>query len=431
MTPPGLWRSAGVSLLLLAAVLVACGSGPSTPVQRVSTPRGTGGTNHPSVADRPYVVLVSFDGFKPDYLDRFDTPAFDRLAASGAIAEALSPVFPSLTFPSHYSIATGLYPEHHGIVANRFYDPERDDEFYYRSDDSADGSWWDGQPIWNTAETQGMVAATFFFPGTEADIGGIRPTHWRPFDGSVPDGTRVDQAIAWLEEPPETRPHVVTLYFSMVDSAGHSIGPDESGMRRSVESADRVLGRLLDGLDGLPFADEVYLVVVSDHGMMRLDPERRTVIPGLVALDGIRLVATGPNMSLHLVSTSDTPEEVAARLNARLEDATAYPRDALPERLHARDHPALGDVVIVAEEGASVGFDTSRSAPAGMHGWDPTFPPMHGIFLTRGPGVAPGTTLPAFENVHVYPWMAHVLGLTPQTPVDGELAVLGDSIGPG
>lgn len=270
MTP----RAAALAAGILTALLAACGPASpapsSAPVATVRADGASGGVNDPAVRGRPYVVLVSFDGLRPDYLDRFDTPHFARLAARGARAEGLVTVFPSLTFPGHYSIATGLYPEAHGIVANRFYDPQRDDEFDFRDDDDpGDGSWWGGEPIWVTAERQGMVSAAFFFPGTEAGIGGVRPSHWRPYDGRVPNAERIAQVLAWLALPEGERPHLITLYFSLVDGAGHDLGPDAAGMRRSVEAADRLLGRLLDGVDALPHAARVALVVVSDHSTLR------------------------------------------------------------------------------------------------------------------------------------------------------------------
>ncbi len=191
---------------ILTALLAACGATPGpaapAPAGTVRAAGGSGGVNDPAVRDRPYVVLVSFDGFRPDYLDRFHTPGFERLTARGARADGLVTVFPSVTFPGHYSVATGLYPEAHGIVGNRFYDPLRDDEFDFRDDDDpGDGSWWGGEPIWVTAERQGMVTAAFFFPGTEAAIGGVRPSHWRPYDGGVPNAERVAQVLAWLALP--------------------------------------------------------------------------------------------------------------------------------------------------------------------------------------------------------------------------------------
>ena len=375
-------------LCLSPLLLAACGSGTAAPAvaqaPAVHTPEGTGGRNDPSVLTRAYVVLVSFDGFRSDYLDRFDTPSFDRLARTGVRADGLITVFPSLTFPGHYSIATGLYPEHHGIVGNRFYDPVRDDEFNYRdSDDARDGSWWGGEPIWVTAETQGMVAAAFFFPGTEATIANIRPTDWRPYDATVANADRVRQVLGWLARPADRRPHLVTLYFSLVDSAGHDLGPDAPAMDRSVEGADRLLGQLMEGVDRLPHGDDVYLVVVSDHGMAPIDPERQFVARDLVDLQGVRAVATGPTMSLH-VADDRRSRRLRDDLNARLTDARAYLRAEIPAHLHYRESPRIGDVVVIPEEGAQIRFQRDASPPAGMHGWDPTLPSMHGILLARG-----------------------------------------------
>ena len=388
----------------------------------VRTPDGTGGTNDPSVAGRPHFVLVSFDGFRPDYLDRFDTPAFDRLAARGVRAAGLVSVFPSLTFPAHYSIATGLHPEAHGVVGNRFYDPVRGAEFDYRKrEDAQDGSWWGGEPIWVTAETQGMVAAAFFFPGTEADIGGLHPSHWRPYDGSVPNADRIEQVLAWLALPAAERPHLVTLYFSLVDSAGHRLGPEHADMRESVEAADRLLGRLMDGLDALPHAQRIGLVVVSDHGMATVDPERLSVLPQVAGLGNARLVAAGPSISVHV---GDADRGIALRddLNARLAHARAYRREELPPHLHARGNARIGDIVVMPEGTGMVRLSGIYAPPAGMHGWDPTLPAMHGIFLAAGPGIEEGVTLPPVEAVGVYPLVAHLLGLTPSPGIAGDLA---------
>ena len=423
--------------LLLAAGLSGCGpdvsteSGPTAAA--LQTSGGTGGVNHPSVASRPHVVLVSFDGFRPDYLERFDTPAFDRLAARGLRAAGLISVFPSSTFPGHYSIATGLYPEAHGIVANRFYDPLRDDEFDYRdSDDAGDGSWWGGEPVWVTAETQGMVAAAFFFPGTEADIGGVRPSHWRPYDGGVPNAARLQQVLDWLALPPAARPHLITLYFSLVDSAGHGIGPDAPGMRESVEAADRLLGRLLDGVGALPHAAEVALVVVSDHGMAAPDPARLTVLPDVADLGDVRLMAAGPAMSVH-VGDPARSRALSDELNAGLPHARAYVREEIPAHLLARANARIGDILVIPDGLGLVGFRRAvergrRLLRPGMHGWDPRLPEMHGIFLAMGPGIAAGVGLPAVRAVDVYPLIAHLLGLTPHPDVAGDLATLAPAL---
>ena len=415
-----------LQILIVAAGIAGCGAidaaKPALRASAVAQSPGTGGVNSPAVQSRPHVVLVSFDGFHPGYFARFDTPAFDLLAARGMRAAGLVSVFPSLTFPAHYSIATGLHPEAHGVAGNRFFDPVRRAVFSYRrQDDALDGSWWGGEPLWVTAEKQGMVSAAFFFPGTEADISDVRPSHWRPYDGRAPNRERVDQVLAWLALPPAQRPHLVTLYFSLVDSAGHRLGPDHPDMRRSVESADGLLGRLLAGLDALPHADRVALVVVSDHGMAAPDPDRTTVLSEVVELTRVRLVDAGPSVSLH-VGDPDRARALRDRLNARLVHARAYLREELPEHLHAGGNPRLGDLVVMPSGFGMVHLDADYRPPAGMHGWDPTLPEMHGIFLAAGPGIAAGVVLPAVGAVDVYPLVTHLLGLTPNPEIAGSLA---------
>ena len=407
-------------LCLLASLLAGCLGAEPTPVRdepSVQTPGGAGGVNYPSIVDRPHVVLVSFDGFRHDYLARFDTPSFDRLGDAGARADGLIPVFPSLTFPAHYSIATGLYPERHGIVGNRFYDPMRDQQFNYRDrEDSQEGSWWGGEPIWLTAETQGMVAAAMFFPGTEAAIGGRTMAAFGTRRGCAKYSTG-------SRSPPRRDRIWSPLYFSLVDSAGHAIGPDAPGMGRSVEAADGLLGQLVDGIARLPHGARVILVVVSDHGMATLDPERRHALAELMDLDGIRAVTTGLPIGLHVADVTRRTE-VRDTLNEGLRDARAYLREEVPARLHYRASPRIGDVVVIPDEGATVQVRRSASSPRGLHGWDPHLPSMHGIFLAAGPGIVPGTHLTAVESVDVYPLLAHLLGLTPPADLDGSLDAL-------
>ena len=430
-------RGAPLAALLLIAAAAACESGATTGTQsaapRAQDDARIGSADASSAAPRQHVVLVSFDGFRPDYLDRFDTPAFDRLAARGLRAAGLISVFPSLTFPGHYSIATGLHPEAHGIVANRFFDPLRDDEFNYRErGDAGDGSWWGGEPIWVTAERQGAASAAFFFPGTEAEIGGRRPGRWRPYDGSVPNGARVEQTLDWLALPAARSPRLITLYFSLVDSAGHDLGPDAAGMRRSVEQADRLLGNLLDGIDALPHAADVALVVVSDHGMATPDAGRLSVLPDAADLSGVRLMPLGPAMSLH-VGDPGRSRALRDALNAKLQDARAYLRAETPEHLHARNNPRFGDILVLPEGLGFVGFRRAVERVRlllrpGMHGWDPELPEMHGILLAAGPGIATGAALPAVRAVDVHPFVAHLLGIAPAAGIAGSLASLAPAL---
>ena len=272
------------------------------------------------------MILVGFDGFGHDYFDRFETPNFDRIAAAGVKADALIPPFPSLTFPSFYSIATGMYPEHHGIVGNRVYDPDLDEIYSYQEPETVrDGRWYGGQPIWVTAETQGMVAAAYFIPGTEAAIQGVRPTFWTPYDSSVPNQARVEHVLAWLELPPRERPHLITLYFSTVDRVGHAFGPGSSQVRSAVEMVDRMLGRLVSGIQRLPYGDRVCLVLVSDHGMTTPRRDSYYAIVDAVDLRGVRSVKTGPNLSLFVPAGRGRAERLRDELNVVLPHGPRVP----------------------------------------------------------------------------------------------------------
>ncbi len=376
------------------------------------------------------MVILSLDGFRHDYLDLYPTPALQRLAREGARAERMIPIFPTKTFPSHFSIATGLYAEHHGLVGNRFWAPER--QAYYSIGDRAaveDGSWYRGEPIWVTAERQGMRTAAFYFVGSEADVGGVRPTRWKRFDGSVPNAARVDSVLAWLAEPAETRPHLVTLYFSDLDDVGHDAGPESPEAASAVAAVDAQVGRLMDGLDALPHGQRVYLVVLSDHGMLKAEAARAQALD-LSLFPGVRMVEGGPYATLWV--DEGGPERLPGlrdSLQALLPESDVWLRQDVPERLHYGADPRSGDVLILPPAGATVNTpDRMPRHDDYTHGWDNQTPEMGAIFLVRGPGIAPGQRIGAFESVHVYPFLAHILGLEP-APVDGRLEVLAPLLG--
>ena len=431
------------ALLALAAVLAGCGGAsgapassaavstetplqsPAAPIAPARRPQGSGGVNAPETLDKPYVVLVSFDGFRHDYLTRYDTPSFDRVAETGALADALIPVYPSLTFPSHYSIATGLYPEHHGLVGNRFFDPARGEEYHYRNTARVeDGTWYGGEPIWVTAETQGMVAAAMLFVGTEAAVGGVRPTFWTRYDARGSRRERVDQVLAWLSRPALTRPHLITLYFSAVDGAGHDAGPASPAVGGAVRQVDNALGWLLDGIGRLGHADRVSVVLVSDHGMGRVDPDLVIDLREIADLDDTRVVVTGPGVNLFVGGNEDRARAVRDDINDGLQGGRAYLRGEVPDALRYRADPRIGNVVVVAEPGAMIGMGGSSRPPPGMHGWDPRHPDMHGIFLATGPEIVSERRVGPVESVHIYPFLARLLHLVPNPDIDGEASVL-------
>ena len=407
-----------------AVVMIVTGCSPvvEDPLPGDTVPNGP--TNAQQHMDAPYVVLVSFDGFRYDYQDMYPTPAFDRVAAAGVRAERMVPIFPSKTFPTHYSIATGMYAENHGLVGNRFWAPDKN-ALYTMSNRTVveDGTWYRGEPIWVTAERQGMVSASYFFVGSEADVGGVRPSYWHRFDGTVPNNDRVDAVLEWLELPAENRPHMITLYFSDVDGAGHGFGPESDEVGAAIATVDGNLGRLLDGIERLAHAEDVYVLLVSDHGMLIAPADKADVVdPAL--FPGVRFIELGPYGSIFVdEGGAERAAQVRDSLQDMLPEHSVYLRADVPERLHYSADPRIGDIVIVAPRERTI----VTQAPQGdsyTHGWDPQVDEMGAIFLAMGPGIAGGQSMDAFESVHVYPFIAHLLGLQANPEADGRLAVL-------
>ena len=386
--------------------------------------QGTNGVNATAQQSKPYVVLVSFDGFRAEYLQRIDLPNFERVARRGARALGLVPVFPSKTFPNHYSIVTGMYAEHHGIVGNSFWDPQRNAEFSL-SDTNAlrDASWYRGEPIWTTAEKQGVVSASYFWPASEALIGGVKPSITKAYDPRVPNDARVDSVLVWLALPDANRPHLITMYFSDVDHAGHTAGPLSPQVDTAAWNADAALGRLVDGIGRLApqVRDRLYLVLVADHGMSETSPRWYVALDTLIDLHGVRVADAGANANLHVDGGIARARILCDSVNRRMHHGRAYVRGELPPRLHYNSDPRIGDVVVVMDDHFTIGrADRAPRENGGTHGWDPAVAAMQALFVASGPGIPPGKILPAFENVEIYPYIAEVLGLVPALGIDGH-----------
>ncbi|MDQ3487275.1 MAG: ectonucleotide pyrophosphatase/phosphodiesterase [Acidobacteriota bacterium] len=459
---PIIFRRNIFAIWLLVVLLAACAparqqsaapaSGPgSGPAQRGALP-GSGGVNSPAQRDKPYLILVSLDGFKAEYLDRFELPNLRRLAGRGARAKAMVPVFPTLTFPNHYSLVTGLDPQRHGIVNNRFFDPARKDTYVYTEPRTVtDGSWYGGEPIWVTAESQGMVAACYFWPGSEAAIKGIRPTTFNAYTSGITNEARVKTVLAWLDEPIERRPHMITLYFSELDETSHDHPVDSPEVIKAAQSLDGAIGQLADGIDRLQIRDQVYIVVTSDHGMVNTSAPRTVRLESILdPTDASSITAgfSGPVASIHISGGIERARAIRDRINARVARGTAYLRQDLPERFKYRDNPRSGDIVVVMDEGwtmsASRAAARSAADPApsaiqppapaattatpvrapgeqrGAHGWDNAFPSMRALFLVAGPGVREGVLIEEVRKVDVYPLLAELLQLRPASGIDGE-----------
>lgn len=384
--------------------------------------QGTRGINAPSQRDKPYVILISFDGFRPEYLQRLDLPNFEYVWREGVRSTGMYSVFPSKTFPAHYSIVTGLYAEHHGLVANNFHDPVRGARYsMYDTLTVWDSSWYRGEPLWVTAEKQGMVAASYFWVASEAAIGGVRPTFWKRYDGRVRNFDRVDTVLAWLALPEERRPHVVTMYFSDTDAAAHSHGPLSPQLDSAAARVDSALGRLLDGVERLPIRDRVYFILVSDHGMSEVSPRWYVALDTLIDLTGVNIAEAGPSANLHVEGGRARATALRDSINRRMRHGRAYLREETPEHLRYRADPRIGDLVIVMEDHFQVGrADRPPIEGTATHGWDPTLPSMHALFIARGPGIPAGKTIGPFESVHVYPFITELLGLQWAREIDGE-----------
>lgn len=383
----------------------------------------------------PPLLLVSIDGFRHDYMQMVELPALEKLAADGLRADSLQHVFPTKTFTTHYSLATGLYAENTGVVANSMWDPERKSSFSLGNRDAiSDGYWYDGEPIWNTVEKAGKIAATYFWPGSEAQIGGMRPSVWKPYAGDTPHDARVDQVLEWLDLPPDQRPTFLTLYFSAVDSAGHAHGPGHPKTVEAMIEVDRALGRLIEGLVQRDLYDDIHILVTSDHGMEVIDLDRYIMLDEYVDLSKVHVSDWGPAAQIW-TGEGAAGEMRATTIVETIQGAIDAGHPGLrqvwkkgngPERYRFDDHQRVPHVTVEAELGWMISnkpyyAGMQRGLLNGMHGWDPAWHKMHGIFIAAGPSFQPGERLPAVRSVDLYSLMASLMDVPP-AETDGSLA---------
>lgn len=370
----------------------------------------------------PTVILLSLDGVRHDYLDRGagKLPALTRIARQGARAEALVPVFPSSTFPNHVTLATGTHPDRHGIVANRFFDRQREPgDFDYAND----ASWIEAEPLWVAAERQGVRAASFFWVGSETDWRGAGASHRRaPFDSGVAESEKVDQILAWLDLPTTERPRLVLSWWHGADSAGHRFGPDAPETLRQLAGQDRELGRLLKGLDARGAWAATTLLVVSDHGMASLAPGERIDARKVLRERGIgaRVIPAGGLAHVFLEDASHG--KLAREALAALPGVRAYPGDALPAELRYAHPHRTGDLVAVTDPPRYFGSSRllRRLEPRGGHGYEPSHPSMAGVFLALGRAVRPGLRLGRVRALDVAATAAALLGIDPPRQSEGN-----------
>ncbi|KAB7780839.1 ectonucleotide pyrophosphatase/phosphodiesterase [Xanthomonas sacchari] len=408
------------STLVCATLLLgACASAPST------SPHATAAAAAPSAAvparlPTP-VLLISIDGLRADMLDRGITPNLSRMVHDGVRAQWMSPSYPSLTFPNHYTIATGLRPDHHGIVHNSMQDPLLGT--FQLSDRAAvsDGRWWGGEPIWVGVEKAGLHAATWAWPGSEAAIQGVRPSRRQAFDADMPPNARVDQVLGWLDDPSAPRPQLLTLYFEQVDEAGHEHGPESREYAQAVARIDAAIGHLLDGLAQRGELDRINLVLVSDHGMAAVPPKQVLAVEEMVPPQQVTVISYG--QSVGIVPRPGQEAAVEARLLGAHPQYDCWRKGELPARWHYGSNPRIPPIVCQMHEGWDA-LPRARIAEKprslrGSHGYDPALPSMRAVFVARGPAFRQGVTLAPIDNVDVYPLLTRLLGI-PAAPNDGD-----------
>ncbi len=375
---------------------------------------------HISSQEKPYVILVSFDGFRWDYCNNTSTPTFDSIEANGVRAKSLKPSFPTKTFPNHYTIATGLYPDNNGIVHNTFFVPEK--KVVYKISDRTkvqDGYYYDGTPIWNLAETQGVKSASFFWVGSEADIQNQQPSYWKEYEHNFPFEQRVDTVIKWLKLPEKERPHLILLYFHEPDSHGHKYGPDSEEMKDHVQYLDSILSYLTQRLNKLKHQGAINLIVTSDHGMSTVSKERVVVLKDYLKDKWLNRIL-GSNPNFNLTYKKEFKDSVLDALK-KIKHIQFWERKNIPKYLNYGKNNRIGNISIVADSSWSVVLNKyDNIGPKGAHGYDNTNLDMHAIFYASGPAFKNAYIAPELLNIDIYPLIAYILGL--KTPkIDGEL----------
>ena len=361
-----------------------------------------------------YVILISFDGFRYDYTDRVETPNFDYLEKWGVKAKSLKPIFPSFTFPNHYSIATGCYANKHGILGNEF--KTGLGRYSYKNKNTVqDAKWYGAEPIWVTAEKNGIITATYFWVGSEAPIGGYYPTYYKNYQNGIDPKKKVDQAINWLELPVNERPRLICLYFNEPDHAGHVFGANSKEVNNQIKESDNILGYLLRSLTKLDIYNRTNILIVSDHGMVDVSKEKVINIDDF-NISGI-IDGKGPVMN---VITQD--EFIVTIPNVKVVSSL--------ENNNLNYNNPIYDFLLIADEGWMMYTNDhleeydGKLPIKGMHGYNPDNMNMHAIFYAYGPRFKKAMEIDTFELIHIYPILCELLKITPYKDIDGRLEVL-------
>ncbi|WP_296384667.1 ectonucleotide pyrophosphatase/phosphodiesterase [Winogradskyella sp.] len=410
----------GFFLILVAIILSSCKPS-SNLIESTST------INSKKSLKKPYVILISLDGFRWDYVEKYKPPHLSNFINSGIKAESLIPSFPSKTFPNHYTIATGMYPDKHGILGNSFYSNKKNVTYRIRNREMVeDGSFYGGSPIWLEADKASMVSASFFFVGSEADIQGIRPTYYKKYDGKIKNEDRVSEVLDWLNLPKLKRPHLITMYFSDMDDTGHRYGPNnDEKLKKALLDLDSNLGSLFKGVKatGLP----VNIIIVSDHGMADLSTSNLIPIESIKNDSMFLTIDNGSIVNIHPKKNIKI-DSVFQYLKQRETHFKVYKTENTPGFEYKPKNKDWGTIQLIPDFGYY--FSSKRRISSllennvktiGVHGYDTKHKDMHGIFYANGPAFKNGYTAASIKNIHIYPLMCKLLELNIPDNIDGDL----------
>ena len=406
--------------LVFVFLFLTCGKTWAQPdtIQKIVTGR----MNSIEQQQKPYVIMISADGFRYDYAEKYHANTLLALSRQGVRAASMIPSYPSLTFPNHYSLVTGLYPSHHGLVNNYFYSPVRKQSYSMRNDATVtDGSWYGGTPLWVLAEQQQMLTASFYWVGSEADIKGILPSYYYKFNDVIPIDRRIQVVVNWLQLPPERRPHFITFYFSRTDHDGHDFGPNAPQTGEAVRWVDSAIQKLSNAVNatGLP----VNYIFVADHGMTQIDTEHVLSMPSAIDTS-LFIIPRGSELVQLYAKNAKDIIPTYNKLKKQEKGFTAYLKTNMPAHLHYGEKDdsmdRIGDILLVPTWPRVFSFSVNKPNP-GAHGFDPTLiKDMHAVFYAWGPNLKNNVKVPSFKNIDVYPVVTKILGLTYSERIDGS-----------
>jgi predicted AlkP superfamily pyrophosphatase or phosphodiesterase len=373
---------------------------------------------------QPYVILISFDGFRWDYVNRNISTHFDYIKENGVSAKSLRSCFPTKTFPNHISIVTGMYPEHHGIISNGFWD-YRNNKHFSMSDTNTvrEASWYKGEAFWETAERQGIITASFFWPGSDINLSYRHPTYYYNYDGKIPYRQRVDGVIKWLKLPYNERPHFITSYFNATDTQGHKYGPNSPETNFAISQLDSIIGYFFEELKEINLFDSTNIIVVSDHGMTDISIDKTINIEKILEGYDYKQNDNGPFM---LIEPEKDSESIFEKLKENEDHYKVYKREDVPEYFHFSDNPLIPEIVLIAEIGWSLetnkSFDNMKKWNSkGNHGYDNYWMDMNGIFYAVGPAFKKNYQVGTVNNIDIYPLLCKIFGILPNTLIDGKI----------